>query len=97
MKKLLLLVILGVAAWHGYGKYRSVSDPRVEAEGAEVATALPAPQAPPPTTMPFSCDGRTYCSQMRSCAEATYFIRNCPNTRMDGNNDGIPCEQQWCN
>lgn len=45
----------------------------------------------------FRCDGRQHCSQMRSCAEATYFIRHCPNTQMDGNNDGVPCEQQWCN
>ena len=45
----------------------------------------------------FSCDGRTKCSQMTSCAEATYFIRNCPNTTMDGNSDGVPCESQWCN
>ncbi|MBA3031570.1 MAG: excalibur calcium-binding domain-containing protein [Rhodocyclaceae bacterium] len=26
-----------------------------------------------------------------------FFLRNCPNVQMDGNNDGIPCEQQWCN
>lgn len=45
----------------------------------------------------FSCDGRTYCSQMTSCAEATYFLRNCPNPKMDGNGDGVPCERQWCN
>ena len=44
----------------------------------------------------FECDGRTYCSQMRSCEEATFFLNNCPNTKMDGNNDGIPCERQWC-
>ena len=44
----------------------------------------------------FKCDGRTYCSQMRSCGEATFFLRNCPNINMDGNNDGIPCEKQWC-
>ncbi|WP_445367030.1 DUF4124 domain-containing protein [Methylomonas sp. BW4-1] len=44
----------------------------------------------------FVCDGRVYCSQMRSCEEATYFINNCPDTKMDGNNDGIPCEKQWC-
>ncbi len=44
----------------------------------------------------FSCDGRKHCSQMTSCAEATYFIQHCPNTKMDGNNDGIPCEKQWC-
>lgn len=42
------------------------------------------------------CDGRTHCSQMRSCAEATYFIQHCPNTQMDGDHDGVPCEQQWC-
>lgn len=45
----------------------------------------------------FVCDGRQHCSQMTSCAEATYFSNSCPNTKMDGNNDGIPCEQQWCN
>ena len=44
----------------------------------------------------FSCDGRTHCSQMTSCAEAKFFLKNCPNTKMDGNNDGEPCEQQWC-
>jgi hypothetical protein len=44
----------------------------------------------------FTCDGREHCSQMTSCEEATYFINNCPNTKMDGNNDGVPCERQWC-
>lgn len=44
----------------------------------------------------FSCDGRAYCSQMTSCEEATFFLRNCPGVKMDGNNDGVPCEQQWC-
>lgn len=45
----------------------------------------------------FQCDGRTLCSQMKSCEEATYFLNNCPNTKMDGNGDGVPCEKQWCN
>ncbi len=45
----------------------------------------------------YKCDGRKYCSQMTSCEEATYFIKNCPNTKMDGNRDGVPCERQWCN
>lgn len=34
---------------------------------------------------------------MTSCEEATFFLRNCPGVKMDGNNDGIPCEKQWCN
>lgn len=40
----------------------------------------------------FQCDGRSHCSQMRSLEEARWFVRNCPNTQMDGNNDGEPCE-----
>ncbi len=49
----------------------------------------------------FTCDGRTYCSQMTSCAEATYFLQHCPGVKMDGGDgqgspDGIPCEAQWC-
>lgn len=59
----------------------------------EITVAASTPQ---PAAARFSCDGRQHCSQMTSCAEATYFIQHCPNTKMDGNNDGIPCEQQWC-
>jgi endonuclease YncB( thermonuclease family) len=44
----------------------------------------------------YKCDGRTYCSQMTSCEEATFFLQNCPGTKMDGDDDGIPCERQWC-
>ncbi|MBN9463492.1 MAG: excalibur calcium-binding domain-containing protein [Burkholderiales bacterium] len=44
----------------------------------------------------YRCDGRTYCSQMTSCAEATFFLQNCPNVKMDGDGDGVPCERQWC-
>ncbi len=50
-----------------------------------------------PVTSRFSCDGKIHCSQMTSCEEATYYIQHCPNTKMDGNNDGVPCESQWCN
>ena len=44
----------------------------------------------------YVCDGRQYCSQMRSCSEAIFFIHNCPNTKMDGDGDDIPCERQLC-
>lgn len=51
----------------------------------------------PPTQDPgFRCDGRQHCTQMRSCSEAKYFLANCPGVKMDGDGDGIPCEQQWC-
>ena len=42
------------------------------------------------------CDGRTSCGQMTSCAEAKHFLQHCPDTTMDGDRDGIPCEDQWC-
>ncbi len=45
------------------------------------------------TNSSFSCDGRTMCSQMNSREEAEYFIKNCPNTKMDSDLDGIPCER----
>ena len=72
---------------------------RARTPAAESISAQPAPpaRAAAPASPQFACDGRTHCSQMRSCAEATFFLQNCPNTQMDGNNDGEPCEQQWCN
>lgn len=49
-----------------------------------------------PTSRGFACDGRQYCSQMSSCAEAKYFLANCPGVKMDGDKNGVPCEKQWC-
>jgi len=40
----------------------------------------------------FKCDGRQHCSQMTSRAEANFFTASCPNTKMDGDHDGVPCE-----
>jgi cold shock CspA family protein len=65
------------------------------APAAAPATAAPS-RAAPAQASPYKCDGRSHCSQMTSCAEATYFLRHCPNTKMDGNGDGVPCEMQWC-
>jgi len=65
---------------------------------AAVAASAPGKVAPatPTVSSGFSCDGRQYCSQMKSCAEAKYFLANCPGVKMDGDGDGIPCEKQWC-
>ena len=43
----------------------------------------------PAATASYVCDARQHCSQMRSCAEATYFRKNYANTKMDGDNDGM--------
>lgn len=40
----------------------------------------------------FSCDTRKTCGQMSSCEEAYYHLLQCGNGRLDGDNDGVPCE-----
>ena len=74
--------------------------PRVESttpERHEFVSAEASTTPEPAVPVQFRCDGRTRCSHMTSCEEAKFFLRNCPGTQMDGDNDGIPCEQQWCN
>jgi hypothetical protein len=44
----------------------------------------------------YTCSGKVYCSEMTSCEEAMFYQHNCPGTKMDGDDDGIPCERQWC-
>ena len=100
MQKLSLIGLIAVIAWQGYAKYQGRSMPPTH-EPAETAVTDPnatdvSTSAEPSPAGSFKCDGRTHCSQMTSCAEATFFLRNCPGTKMDGDNDGIPCEQQWC-
>jgi hypothetical protein len=98
MKRLVIILIVGFLAWKGYTDYKRHTRAVVE-EAADVArpASPPIPQRAPLAAAQFKCDGRLYCSQMTSCEEATFFLRNCPGVLMDGNNDGIPCEKQWCN
>jgi hypothetical protein len=65
-------------------------------EPQEFVASEPISTPLPPASVQYRCDGRTRCSQMTSCDEAKFFLRNCPGTQMDGDSDGIPCEQQWC-
>jgi endonuclease YncB( thermonuclease family) len=67
-----------------------------KAAPAVVAAPNAVPVAAVAAAGPYHCDGRTHCSQMKSCAEATYFLKHCPGVKMDGNRDGVPCEKQWC-
>lgn len=89
-------MVLGAAAVAGIAGFAySELAPRLGSETSAGEPALVDATRDPGGN--FSCDGRTHCSQMSSCEEARFFLRNCPNTEMDGNLDGEPCEQQWCN
>lgn len=89
LSAVLSLLAVGAIGVYGYTRFTSPHS-TVKAEYL-TETAATAP------IQNFRCDGRTHCSQMTSCAEAVYFLQHCPNTQMDGNHDGEPCEQQWCN
>lgn len=90
------LAVVALVAVAGAWGYRHFSASHQRQELAAQPAALPSGPIAAPSSAAFRCDGRTHCSQMTSCAEATWFINNCPGTKMDGNNDGIPCERQWC-
>ena len=111
VKDLFIPLLLGAAALFAYDRFNEAGispsgGPTTSADFSNqgnathnmsppsVGSAAPVRSA---TAEGFKCDGRTHCSQMRSCSEAMYFLQHCPGTKMDGNGDGEPCEEQWCN
>lgn len=85
----LILVALGGYAYTQFVSHGSRATAPVSKDPWRTSTSNPPASA-------FRCDGRTHCSQMKSCEEAKFFLHNCPGTQMDGDGDGIPCERQWC-
>ena len=99
MKRLIVIAVLGFLFWQGYTKHPSIPAPEAafqDMSEAREPSSLASKQREAASTSRFNCDGRIYCSQMTSCAEATFFLDNCPGVKMDGNNDGVACERQWC-
>ena len=47
-------------------------------------------------TASFTCGRKTYCREMASCAEARFYLQRCGLSRIDGDGDGVPCEQRHC-
>lgn len=92
---------VGLGAFEGLATQqpsRTVSD-SVYAPGKPRTTVTTAPAAAPWRTAVAqdagfkggSCSKRT-CSQMRSCAEAMYHLRQCGVRKLDRDGDGVPCE-----
>ncbi len=96
MKNILMVAFIIFAGWKFYTDSKVVANNSVQPQ--QVIQISPTKQPARAVQQPkFECDGRQHCSQMTSCGEATYFIQHCPNTKMDGDRDGVPCERQWCN
>jgi Excalibur calcium-binding domain. len=91
MKKLILIIAL-LTAWQYFHTNTASNSTTVNI--SPQSDSIEGQPSPLPTqSSAFKCDGRVYCSQMTSLEEAEFFIRNCPGTKMDGNNDGEPCER----
>ena len=105
MRKLfpiIVLAIFGSVAYRSYHRAEPAAQEPLAEESELVDDEDLQPEADDPqeeapaTYAKYRCDGRHRCSQMHSCEEATWFINNCPGQEMDGDNDGVPCERQWC-
>lgn len=93
MRGVLLFTIVCLGVWQFVVKNNSATE-ITKNNDATMFLQSGAKKASKPKSV-YKCDGRQHCSQMNSYEEAQYFIRHCPNTKMDGDNDGIPCERQF--
>ena len=97
-----LIIMLGLGAYGYHVFFETNPDSSFRKPGdvmTEVESMAPKVMEKLRTTLStsrYKCDGRSYCPQMTSCEEALYFLNHCPGVNMDGDQDGIPCEQQWC-
>lgn len=80
-------ILLVIAAVSVYSKFANQNVSGSQQGVPIVESSKPTPQ--------FQCQGKVYCSEMTSYEEAAFYLQNCPGTKIDGDNDGIPCEQQF--
>ena len=97
MKKVVAGILVGAGAVYAWNHMSHQSTPADVTSHEDTGTDSSTEQAVEAADEHrFKCDGRVYCSQMTSCEEAMFFLENCPNVKMDGGGDGVPCERQWC-
>jgi hypothetical protein len=89
MKHLLVGIVIGALGLFAYQRAHRSPPAASVAEPATQPMLVERPDKPA-----FRCDGRVHCSQMSSCEEANYFLEHCPGVKMDGDNDGAPCEER---
>ncbi len=106
LQRLLSVVVsLFLLAWLGYQSFYllSADNPGVAGtaatEASEQVRTSDDPVWPPLRVqqgLQFQCEGKQHCSEMSSCDEAGFYLENCPGVLIDGDHDGIPCENQLC-
>jgi cold shock CspA family protein len=91
--KVILIALLAIVSLL-VNKYQTNRDAR-HSTPTVVEESIAKPLVTPSQTQ-YSCQGKTYCSQMSSCEEAQFYQAHCSGKKMDGDGDGVPCEDQWC-
>jgi hypothetical protein len=78
------MLLLASLAWFGYGKFKAADHSASPSAIDSPAGYAPVGQAVgAKTDSSFKCNVRTMGPQMTSCAEAAYFSKHRPNTKMD--------------
>ena len=84
----LFVAIVAVVVW----RYNHQHQQRLEDARGYAASGSVQVHASARASGVYRCTGKQHCSQMGSCAEARFYLQHCPDTRMDGDGDGEPCE-----
>lgn len=104
MRKIIPVAIVAMLAMLGYQRYQrnqlAAEEAASEESEYEEESLQPEAEEPraskPESRTSYTCDGRQHCSEMHSCQEARWFLQHCSGMKMDGDHDGIPCEDQLC-
>lgn len=91
--KKIIVALLCVAVWGVSSENITYTEGTFHIKSIETKLSLPNIDWFEPD---FTCDGRQYCSEMASYEETKFFLEHCPDTKLDIDNDGLPCENgEW--
>jgi len=71
---------------------RPTPQPTATPRPTAIPTRKPVQHSTGQSSSGFSCSPRKLCSEMKSCAEARFHLKECHNSKLDRDRDGIPCE-----
>lgn len=62
--------------------------------GSRQKLGISAQQVNPADPATFECSGKRTCKEMASCDEAIFYLNTCGVSSLDGDGDGVPCNQK---
>ena len=98
MKKFIILILIVAGGWQFYNSQNDEVKQKVSGVAEQILNSSAMETLEKVKFLAqteFQCDGRQLCSQMDSFEEAMFFLKNCSDSKMDSDHDGIPCERQF--